>query len=161
MTVISNGLQGVPDKGALLTQLSGHWFDLINKHLPDLKTHIVSTTLPAGLPKNLDRRSMQVRRVPVVPLESIVRGYITGSAWAEYKKSGTVHGTPMPAGLKESQKLEEPIWTPSTKAEQGEHDENISRAKAVEIVGEDLASKIEKASLEIYKLVCSDSILSH
>lgn len=124
--------------------------------MPSLKTHIVSTTLPAGLPKDLDRRSMQVRRVPVIPLESIVRGYITGSAWTEYKKSGTVHGMPMPDGLKESQKLEQPIWTPSTKAEQGEHDENISRAKAVDIVGEEAAAKVEKASLEVYKLVCID-----
>lgn len=158
VTIVANILQGVPDKGALLTQLSVHWFDLINKHMPSLRTHIVSTALPSGLPGNLNRRSMQVRRVPVIPLESIVRGYITGSAWAEYKKSGTVHGMPMPAGLKESQKLEEPIWTPSTKAEQGEHDENISRAKAVEIVGEELASKVEKASLEIYKLVCVKSV---
>lgn len=99
---------------------------------------------------------MQVRRIPVVPLESIVRGYITGSAWSEYKKSGTVHGMPMPAGLQESQKLEQPIWTPSTKAEQGEHDENISRDKAVEIVGEEVAKKIEEASLRIYKLVCCE-----
>ncbi|KAI5357571.1 Putative phosphoribosylaminoimidazole-succinocarboxamide synthase, SAICAR synthetase [Septoria linicola] len=147
---------GVPNKGALLTQLSTHWFALIAKAFPELKTHLISTQLPASVPANvaaqLQRRSMQVRRIPVVPLESIVRGYITGSAWSEYKKSGTVHGMPMPAGLQESQKLEQPIWTPSTKAEQGEHDENISKAKAVEIVGEDVARKVEEASLKIYKL---------
>lgn len=96
---------------------------------------------------------MQVKRFTIVPLESIVRGYITGSAWAEYKKHGTVHGMPMPEGLKESQKLEKPIWTPSTKAEQGEHDENISREKAVEIVGEEVASQVEAASLTIYEKV--------
>lgn len=96
---------------------------------------------------------MQVRRIPVIPLESIVRGYITGSAWSEYRKSGTVHGMPVPEGLKESQKLEKPIWTPSTKAEQGEHDENISRSKAVEIVGEEVAAKVEAASLKIYEMV--------
>jgi hypothetical protein len=96
---------------------------------------------------------MQVRRHTIVPLESIVRGYITGSAWSEYKKHGTVHGMPMPAGLQESQKLEKPIWTPSTKAEQGEHDENISRDKAVEIVGESVAGRVEEASLLIYEKV--------
>jgi phosphoribosylaminoimidazole-succinocarboxamide synthase len=96
---------------------------------------------------------MQVRRHNIVPLESIVRGYITGSAWSEYKKHGTVHGMPMPAGLQESQKLEKPIWTPSTKAEQGEHDENISRDKAVEIVGESVAGRVEEASLLIYEKV--------
>jgi len=96
---------------------------------------------------------MQVRRFEIVPLESIVRGYITGSGWAEYKKSGTVHGMAMPTGLVESQRLEKAIWTPSTKAEQGEHDENISRDRAIEIVGKDLAEKIEVASLEIYEKV--------
>ncbi|PPJ55983.1 hypothetical protein CBER1_03581 [Cercospora berteroae] len=147
---------GVPNKGALLTQLSGHWFSLISKHFPELKTHLKSTQLPASVPSDLapqlEKRSMQVERVPVIPLESIVRGYITGSAWSEYKKSGTVHGMRAPAGLKESQKLEKPLWTPSTKAEQGEHDENISKQKAIEIVGEEVAKKVEEASLKIYEM---------
>ncbi|CAK1359263.1 unnamed protein product [Cercospora beticola] len=147
---------GVPNKGALLTQLSAHWFSLISKHFPELKTHLKSTQLPASVPSNLapqlEKRSMQVNRVPVIPLESIVRGYITGSAWSEYKKSGTVHGMPAPAGLQESQKLEKPLWTPSTKAEQGEHDENISKQKAIEIVGEEVAKKVEEASLKIYEM---------
>lgn len=93
---------------------------------------------------------MQVRRLQVVPLESIVRGYITGSGWAEYKKSGTVNGIPMPKGLIEGQKLEEPLWTPSTKADVGEHDENISPKQAAKLVGEEYAKEIEKLSLEIY-----------
>ena len=93
---------------------------------------------------------MLVRRHPIIPLESIVRGYITGSAWSEYKISGTVHGMPMPPGLQESQKLEQPTWTPSTKAEQGEHDENISKARAAELVGEDIAKKVEEVSLQLY-----------
>lgn len=150
-------MQGVPNKGALLTQLSAHWFSLINTHFPDLQTHLVSTNLPAIIPAHaqaqLQKRSMLVRRVPVIPLESIVRGYITGSAWSEYKKSGTVHGMQMPPGLQESQKLGQPIWTPSTKAEQGEHDENISPSRAVELVGQDVAKKIEEASLKIYAMV--------
>ena len=96
---------------------------------------------------------MQVRRFSIVPLESIVRGYITGSAWSEYKAKGTVHGMEMPSGLQESQRLEKAIWTPSTKAEAGEHDENISQAQAAELVGSELAKKIEEASLKIYEMV--------
>lgn len=129
--------------------------------MPSLKTHFLSADLPSTIPSEarsgLEKRSMQVRRHTIVPLESIVRGYITGSAWSEYKKHGTVHGMPMPAGLQESQRLEKPIWTPSTKAEQGEHDENISRDKAVEIVGESVAKRVEEASLLIYQKVCTDS----
>jgi phosphoribosylaminoimidazole-succinocarboxamide synthase len=102
---------------------------------------------------------MQVRRHTIVPLESIVRGYNTGSAWSEYKQHGTVHGMPMPSGLQESQRLDKPIWTPSTKAEQGEHDENISRDRAVEIVGERVAGKVEEVSLEIYEKVSLPSYI--
>jgi phosphoribosylaminoimidazole-succinocarboxamide synthase len=130
--------------------------------MPTLKTHFLSSDLPSSIPSEarsqLDKRSMQVRRYQIVPLESIVRGYITGSAWSEYKKHGTVHGMPMPEGLQESQKLEKPIWTPSTKAEQGEHDENISRDKAVEIVGESVAKSVEEASLLIYEKVRIESV---
>lgn len=97
---------------------------------------------------------MVVRRLKVFPLESIVRGYITGSGWAEYKRSGTVHGIEMPKGLQESQKLDTPLWTPSTKAELGDKDENISPQKAREIVGEKYAKLIEEYSLKAYEVVC-------
>lgn len=125
--ILSNG---VPDKGALLTKLSAHWFRVLSKAIPSLKTHFITLDLPRKLSSTnyagqYRGRSMQVRSLKVIPLESIVRGYITGSAWSEYMKSGTVHGISMPKGLVESQKLEAPIWTPSTKADQGEHDENI------------------------------------
>lgn len=94
---------------------------------------------------------MQVRRLQIVPIESIVRGYITGSAWSEYKKSGTVHGISLPAGLIEGQKLPKPLWTPSTKAEAGEKDENISPEQARTVIGnEKVAAEIEKLSLEVY-----------
>lgn len=93
---------------------------------------------------------MLVRKLRILPIESIVRGYITGSAWSEYQKSGTVHGITLPSGLQESEKLETPIWTPSTKAEQGEKDENIHPSKAAEIIGQDLADKVEKLSIELY-----------
>lgn len=149
---------GIPQKGALLTQLSAFWFSLIASKLPHIRTHLVSTDIPTSISSDvrqlLERRSMQVRRYKIIPLESIVRGYITGSAWKEYQTSGTVHGIPMPKGLRESERLEKPIWTPSTKAEQGEHDENISPERAREIVGEEVTGKVERASLEIYELVC-------
>lgn len=148
---------GVPNKGKLLTQLSAIWFRHINTWLPDLQTHLITLDLPDAI-SSVDRpifegRCMQVRRLRIVPLESIVRGYITGSAWSEYSKKGTVHGMPAPAGLKLCQKLNEPMWTPSTKADQGDHDENISKDRAAEIVGADLAKKIEQISLQIYTKV--------
>jgi phosphoribosylaminoimidazole-succinocarboxamide synthase len=130
---------GIPDKGALLTKLSAHWFNVLTNVIPSLRTHFITLDLPSDLAKTdlaqtYAGRSMQVRRLKVIPLESIVRGYITGSAWSEYKSHGTVHGIKMPEGLVESQKLETPIWTPSTKAEQGEHDENISPEKGICII---------------------------
>jgi phosphoribosylaminoimidazole-succinocarboxamide synthase len=148
---------GIPQKGALLTQLSAFWFSLINSKLPHVRTHLISTDIPTSISSDvqqlLERRSMQVRRYKIIPLESIVRGYITGSAWKEYQTSGTVHGIPMPKGLRESERLEKAIWTPSTKAEQGEHDENISPERARAVVGESVAGKVERASLEVYELV--------
>jgi phosphoribosylaminoimidazole-succinocarboxamide synthase len=122
---------GVPDKGALLTTLSAYWFSVLPAKIPSLQTHFITLDLPEKIEKSdvapkFRGRSMQIRRLKVFPIESIVRGYITGGAWTEYKKNGTVHGIKMPEGLRESQKLDTPIWTPSTKAEQGEHDENIS-----------------------------------
>ncbi|KAI9730432.1 MAG: Bifunctional purine biosynthetic protein ade1 [Cirrosporium novae-zelandiae] len=147
---------GIPNKGALLTLLSRFWFSLLPTLIPSLKTHFLTLDLPSSL-QNSDlapsfhNRSMQVRRYKkLFAIESIVRGYITGSAWSEYKKTGTVHGIAMPTGLQESAKLEKPLWTPSTKAEQGLHDENISPEKAAEIVGAEYAKRIEELSLEIY-----------
>ncbi|KAK5732029.1 Bifunctional purine biosynthetic protein ade1 [Elasticomyces elasticus] len=155
---------GIPNKGPLLTQLSAHWFDLIRTHIPDLRLHVVSLSLPDNIPANMQpllaSRSMQVRsrlltrghRHPILPIESIVRGYITGSAWNEYRTSRTVNGMSMPEGLKESQKLDHAIWTPSTKAEAGEHDENISKERAAEILGEEVAGRVEEVSLRLYEL---------
>ncbi|GAB7353568.1 hypothetical protein MBLNU459_g3997t1 [Dothideomycetes sp. NU459] len=149
---------GVPQKGSLLTLLTAHWFNLFAQKIPEMKTHLLSTSipsslsLPSDLSAQLQNRSMTVRRLKIFPLESIVRGYITGSAWAEYKKTGTVHGISMPSGLRESEKLEQPLWTPSTKAELGDKDENISPEKATEIVGAKYAKKIEELSLKVYKI---------
>ncbi|KAI5208620.1 phosphoribosylaminoimidazole-succinocarboxamidesynthase [Aureobasidium subglaciale] len=151
---------GVPQKGALLTLMTAHWFNLFKEKIPDLKTHLLSasvpesvaSSLPAEVSDQLRLRTMHVRRLKVLPLESIVRGYITGSAWSEYKKTGTVHGIAMPKDLQESQKLEKPLWTPSTKAEVGDKDENISPEEATKIVGEKYAKKIEELSLKVYQI---------
>jgi hypothetical protein len=123
--------QGIPGKGALLTKLSAHWFAVLAAQIPSLHTHFITLDLPEKLAQSdlaptFQGRSMQVRRLKTFAIESIVRGYITGGAWSEYSKSGTVHGMKMPEGLRECEQMERPIWTPSTKAEQGEHDENIS-----------------------------------
>ncbi|EJD07355.1 SAICAR synthetase [Fomitiporia mediterranea MF3/22] len=149
---------GVPGKGALLTQLSVFWFNRLQHVLPN---HLIASTLedmPSGIQSQIspywDRvlsgRTLLVRKAKVVKLEAIVRGYLTGSAWSEYKKSRTVHGIPLPEGLIESQKLPEPLFTPSTKAEQGEHDENISPEQAKQLLGEDLYTQISQSALALY-----------
>ncbi|CBX95036.1 hypothetical protein IAQ61_008474 [Plenodomus lingam] len=148
---------GIPGKGALLTAMSIYWFNYLPTQVPGLKTHFLSNDLPAplsSLPEaaSLKGRSMQVRRLRILPIESIVRGYITGSGWSEYKKSGTVNGIALPKGLLEGQKLPEPLWTPSTKAELGGKDENISPEQARKtIADENVAAKVEELSLAIYK----------
>ncbi|RDX54192.1 SAICAR synthetase [Lentinus brumalis] len=145
---------GVPDKGKVLTKISLFWFEKLEHIIP---THFVTADvdqMPEEVRKYkevLEGRVMLVKKAKVIPLEAIVRGYITGSGWSEYKKTGTVHGIPLPEGLVESQKLPEPLFTPSTKAEQGEHDENISPEKAASIIGAELCAKVEKVALQLYK----------
>ncbi|KAK2754856.1 Bifunctional purine biosynthetic protein ade1 [Arachnomyces sp. PD_36] len=146
---------GIPNKGSILTLISAHWFSVLKELIPELRTHFITLDLPSSLQDpataNVYRnRSMQVRKLKVFPIESIVRGYISGSAWESYKKTGKVNGMTMPEGLKESDKLEQPLWTPSTKAEQGANDENISPEQAAELVGK-YSAQIEKLSLDIYK----------
>ena len=129
-----SGWQGIDQKGAILTQLSEFWFNLLQSRIPGLRTHFISLGIPPTLQKRLrpdlvkklGSRSMAVKRVKVFPIESIVRGYIAGSAWNSYQNDGTVCGITLPAGLKESEKLRQPLWTPSTKADLGSKDENIS-----------------------------------
>ncbi|KAK6200897.1 Phosphoribosylaminoimidazole-succinocarboxamide synthase [Scheffersomyces amazonensis] len=152
---------GVPSKGKILTKLSEFWFEFLSSSIPN---HLILSesndeNLFAKLPKELSEpkyksqlsgRSLLVRKLKLIPLEVIVRGYITGSAWKEYKKSGTVHGLKVEEGLKESQEFATPIFTPSTKAEQGEHDENISPEQAAEIVGKELCDKLAVKAVELY-----------
>ncbi|KAL2816917.1 hypothetical protein BJX63DRAFT_386674 [Aspergillus granulosus] len=146
---------GIPEKGILLTLCTQKWFQILTDALPSLKTHFITLDLPPQIPAPLrpvlQNRSMQVRKLRILPIEAIVRGYITGSAWNEYKKSGTVHGIPVKEGLRESEAFPDgPIYTPSTKAEQGEHDENIHPDKAAEILGE-YASKVAELAVQLYK----------
>lgn len=134
--------------------MTAFWFESLQKQIPDLKTHFISLEIPDKVPEaareQLRNRSMLVRRLKVFPLEAIVRGYITGSAWSSYKKTGEVNGKKLPEGLQESQELPEPIYTPSTKAELGQHDENISTECAAAIVGDKYAKRIEELALRIY-----------
>ncbi len=145
---------GIPNKGFVLNQLSGYWFKVSSDIIPN---HLISTDVNS-FPKVcrsyrdiLDGRSMLVRRAKPLPVECIIRGYISGSGWKEYKKSGTVCGIPLQPGLLESSRLEQPLFTPSTKAEIGEHDENISLEKMQRIVGQELSEKLREISIRVYK----------
>jgi len=142
---------GIPDKGRVLTQISAFWFDLLADLTPN---HVLSVSLD-DLPEDcrseeLDGRFMLCRKCRVVPIECVVRGYLAGSGWREYKADGTVCGIPLPGGLKLCQELPEPIFTPATKAESG-HDENISFQRACELVGEDVAGEIRDRSIAVYR----------
>jgi len=144
----------IPDKGRILTRLSAFWF----RHLADLTpNHLVSLKVeefpPACRPFKdlLAGRTMLVRKCKPLPVECIVRGYLSGSGWAEYRQAGAIGGLPLPPGLVESQKLPEPIFTPSTKAELGTHDENIDFATMASQIGAALAAKVRDLSLAIYR----------
>ncbi len=148
--VLPNGIAG---KGGVLTQISLYWF---NQMRDIIENHIVATEVkeyPSALHKYkdiLEGRSMLVKKAKPMPVECVVRGYLSGSGWKEYKKSGTVCGIKLPAGLVESSRLDEPIFTPSTKAEVG-HDINITFDETKKIVGDDAANKLRDSSLKIYK----------
>jgi len=144
----------VPDKGIILTQISLFWFDIMQ---PLIENHVLARNVKQ-YPKIcqpyaevLRGRSMLVKKAQPLPVECIVRGYISGSGWKEYTDSGSICGIALPAGLKESQQLPEPIFTPSTKAEQGEHDINIDFNATVDLIGKANAEKIRDLSIAIYK----------
>jgi phosphoribosylaminoimidazole-succinocarboxamide synthase len=144
----------IPDKGKVLTQLSKFWFDLTKDIIPN---HVISTEVE-DFPKecqpykeNLKSRAMLVVKTEPLPVECVVRGYLSGSGWEEYKERGVACGIKLPKGLLESSKLEEPIFTPATKAEVGLHDENITLEKVEKVVGKDLAHQLKFVSLAIYK----------
>jgi phosphoribosylaminoimidazole-succinocarboxamide synthase len=143
---------GIPDKGRVLTQLSRFWFE----HFRDVPNHMISCdvadfNLPSGVDEEpLVGRAMLVRKTAVVPIECVVRGYLSGSAWSEYRQTGAVCGIELPTGLKESERLPGAIFTPATKAEQGLHDENITYDEMVARVGRDLAKQLSTRSIELY-----------
>lgn len=149
----------IPNKGQVLNQISEFWFDLVKDIIPN---HIISTDLkdfPAEFQtKEFEGRSMLVKKLKMLPVECIVRGYITGSGWSSYKKEGTVCGIKLPEGLQESEKLPEPIFTPTTKAQEG-HDENISFDEVCELIGEDLAKEVRQKTIDVYKK-CAEYALS-
>jgi phosphoribosylaminoimidazole-succinocarboxamide synthase len=138
----------IPDKGRVLTAVTAFWLDRLAGVAP---SHLVSLEPPADtdLP-DLAGRTMVVRKAEMLSIECIVRGYLSGSAWAEYKASGTMHGQKLPAGLRQSDRLPEPVFTPSTKAASG-HDVNISFDQAAEMVGADVAKEAREVSLEAYR----------
>jgi phosphoribosylaminoimidazole-succinocarboxamide synthase len=141
---------GIPDKGRVLTELSAFWFDLLKEPNQMLSVDVESLPdLSAEDRQLLAGRSMWVRRAQVVPIECVVRGYLAGSAWAEYRASGTICGIRLPAGLVESSILPEPIFTPATKAETG-HDVNISFDEMADRVGRNLAEELRDRSLAVY-----------
>jgi phosphoribosylaminoimidazole-succinocarboxamide synthase len=142
----------ITDKGKILNQLSEFWFSFTQDIVPN---HIISTDI-TDFPKEFqtaefEGRSMWVKKLKMLPVECIVRGYITGSGWADYKRTGEVCKIALPKGLLESQKLEKPLFTPSSKAELGDHDENISFEKACEILGDELAAKVRDKTVAIYE----------
>jgi phosphoribosylaminoimidazole-succinocarboxamide synthase len=145
---------GIPDKGAVLTQMSEHWFDVTKDVVPNHFIRLADGTaaddLPFALPDDLKGRSTIVKKAQRLDVECIARGYITGSAWAEYKAAGTVCGVRMPAGMVESEQFPEPLFTPTTKADVG-HDENMSAAELVGLVGPEYANAIRLRTLALYK----------
>jgi phosphoribosylaminoimidazole-succinocarboxamide synthase len=144
---------GIPDKGKVLTQLSGFWFERMGDLVPH---HLVSMDVdafPEAAKKHADilrGRTMLVRKTDPVPIECVARGYLSGSGWKEYQKSGSVCGIKLPSGLRESDRLPQPIFTPATKAESG-HDENISEEEAAKLVGAPLVKRLKALTLEIYR----------
>ncbi|HYW79902.1 MAG TPA: phosphoribosylaminoimidazolesuccinocarboxamide synthase [Thermoguttaceae bacterium] len=147
---------GIPSKGCVLTQIAKFWFDLFAAAADPVPNHIISTDvaemdLPEGADlESLAGRSTLCKKTKVVPIECVVRGYLSGSGWKEYQQSGTVCGIKLPAGLTESAQLPEPIFTPSTKAETG-HDENISFEQMVESVGPEISEELRRRSLDIFR----------
>src|SRR5882757_9640176 len=137
---------GIPDKGRVLTQMSLFWFDFLRDTVPN---HLLSTDM-TGLPAELEGRSMWVKRADMFDVECVARGYLSGSGWKEYQQTGAVCGISLPRGLRESDALPEPIFTPATKAQTG-HDENISFERMASLVGHDLSARLRDLTLKIYR----------
>jgi phosphoribosylaminoimidazole-succinocarboxamide synthase len=146
----------IPRKGAVLTQVSAFWFErlagVVPSHFVSARTDEIVARVPAlaGHAAEIDGRAMLVRRTTPVPFECVVRGYLSGSAWAEYRQRGTLAGEALPAGLRESDRLEPPIFSPATKAESG-HDENVTIDRMAAVIGRELTSRLRDASFAVYR----------
>ncbi|GAB6856222.1 phosphoribosylaminoimidazolesuccinocarboxamide synthase [Microbacterium xylanilyticum] len=138
---------GIPEKGALLTALSRWWFDRLAEGPDPIQNHLVAGEIPAAVAD----RAMLARKLDMLPIECVVRGYLTGSGWVEYQAEGTVCGIALPAGLQNGDRLPEPLFTPAFKAPQGEHDENITFERTAEIVGAERAAQLRDMSLAVYR----------
>ena len=150
----------IPGKGAVLTQVANFWFDRLKDIIPN---HLTGLD-PAAFVNEDERaqvvgRGIVVRKLKPLPIEAVVRGYIVGGGWKEYQKAGSVCGIQLPAGLQEASKLPEPIFTPSTKAEVGAHDENISFEKAVELLGTELAAQVRDVAIRLYKAAAEYALI--
>jgi phosphoribosylaminoimidazole-succinocarboxamide synthase len=143
----------IPGKGEMLCQVSNFWFGKTAHLVPNHLTHTpVSSVLPAGVdPALYEKRSVVVKKLKPVPVEAIARGYLIGSGWKDYQRTGELCGIKLPAGLQQAQQLPEPIFTPSTKAAVGDHDENVSYAQVESVIGAELAAKVRDATLAIYR----------
>lgn len=142
----------IPTKGEILTQISNFWFDYLKDVMPN---HFIGETvydvLPEAQAREFEKRAVVVKKLTPIKIEAIVRGYLAGSGWKDYQNTGKLCGIDLPAGLQQAQQLPEVVFTPSTKAAVGEHDENISFAEAAEIIGEDLALQVQAKAIELYK----------
>jgi phosphoribosylaminoimidazole-succinocarboxamide synthase len=137
----------IPDKGRVLTGLSGFWFTLLRGIVPN---HMLAI--------RDDGRSMECRRLEMLPIECVVRGYLAGSGWKDYQATGSTSGHALPEGLRESDRLPEPIFTPATKAQIGDHDENITRDQAAELVGAGRFAEVERAAIELYRFAAEHAL---
>jgi phosphoribosylaminoimidazole-succinocarboxamide synthase len=151
--------QTIPEKGKILTSIANYWFDktehLIQNHLTNIELEEV---LPSNEAKALEGRAIAVKKLKPLPIEAVVRGYLIGSGWKEYLKSGSVCGINLPPNMALAEKLENPIFTPSSKAIAGEHDANISFKEVVSLVGEDIAEQIKKTSLALYNFAAKHAL---
>ncbi|KAG9314035.1 hypothetical protein JVU11DRAFT_4814 [Chiua virens] len=152
---------GIPDKGKVLTSISLFWFRKLHHIVPNHLVTVDIDEMPEEVKQykvQLEGRTMLVKKAKVLPIETIVRGYLTGSAWTEYRNSGTMHGIRLREGMVESEKLDEPVVTPSTKAEQGAHDENISPEQAARLLGEELYKRVAGIALDLYKTAAAHAL---
>ncbi len=144
--------QPIPEKGIVLNQMANFWFEKLAKVIPNHLTGIdPESVVPVDELDQVKGRAVVAKRLKPILVEAVVRGYLAGSGWKDYKETGKVCGITLPAGLENAQKLPEPIFTPAAKAEMGEHDENISFDKVIELIGEKLANQIREVSIRLYK----------